>query len=109
MKKYFYDCDGGSLLIGNADFACHYMNNFGDGCHTLTVFELEDDPVDYSKSYEFVGSICGEFNVYDYDCLTAEERTDNKRVLCSLRGRYGIYAERHGGDMMLVYWDDCGC
>lgn len=110
MKRYIYDCDGGSLLIGNACFACHYQNNYGDGSHTVTVFENEDKGVNFSyKSYDFVGVALGEFNVYDYDCLNAEQRADKTHILCSLRGRYGIYARKESGDMALEYWDDRGC
>lgn len=109
MKRYLYECDGGSLLIGNADFACCYPNNYGDGCHTVTILERPNEIHIDRNDYDFVGSICGLFNVYDYDCLSAEDRTLGRGVLCEVAGRYGIYAKKRNGDMLIEYWDDRGC
>lgn len=112
MKVYEYSCDGGSLMIGSVDFACHYGNNFGDGSHLVYLFEngeMKKRYRDVNKVWEFVGSVLGKANVYDYDCYDKDERANKDNVLCELNGRYGVYAKRNNGDMAIEYWDDYQC
>ena len=106
MKKYRYSCDGGSLMIGNADFACHYPNEYGDGTHTVIVSEVNEvkTPQDL---YKFVGCVIGKAKVYNYDCYDEKEREDPENVLCELNGRYGVYAKKGDcGDMLIEHWRD---
>lgn len=107
MKTYRYECDGGSLLIGNENFACCYMNNFGDGVHRVHVLDRNEKMP--SGKWDFVGCVLGKANIYDYDGLESYERAGKSRVLCELSGRYGVYAKKDSGDMLVEYWDDWNC
>lgn len=96
MKEYEYICDGGSLKIGVDSFSCCYMNNYGDGDHTLFVF---DDDQEFEKVYarfKFVGCVSGRGNVYYYDC--------DDDVLFEFSGTYAVYAELNSGNMAMVCW-----
>lgn len=92
MKKYNYLADGGAIQLGNEDFVCHYMNNYGDGYFEIFVIEKNEKS---TKDYEFVGSVEGTFNVYGYDC-------DKSEILTTLTGRYGVYAKN--GTIILKEW-----
>ena len=94
MKKYYYACDGGSIMLGTETFKAHYPNGFGDGEFKITIYDTKSK---IPNEYKFVDCVEGKFNVYDYDCSGAE-------VLCELRGRYGIYNCR--GDIILQKWND---
>lgn len=112
MKVYRYSCDGGSIMIGNEDFACHYMNNYGDGKHRVYVFEKGEMAKRYrnvNAVWEFAGSVLGKANLYDYDCYDKNERANKDNVLCELNGRYGVYSTKYSGDMAIEYWDDYKC
>jgi len=112
MKKFRYSCDGGSLLLGNENFTCCYMNDYGDGTHNVYIKTREEKwpklPYDISfyDMYHFEGSVKGNFNVYNYDCLSKTELTNKENIICALHGRYGIYSVKHTGDMVLECWED---
>ena len=107
MKKYKYTCDGGSLLLGNENFQCAYMNDYGDGTHKVFVKDKGDKfPKVYTNdTYHFEGCVRGKFNVYAYDCLHGQDLLEKENILITLSGRYGVYSIRDSGDMMLEYWD----
>lgn len=112
MKKYNYSCDGGSLLLGNENFQCAYMNNYGDGTHKVFIKNKEDkwSKLPYGNyvndAYHFEGSVQGKFNVYAYDCLHGQDLLEKENILITLSGRYGIYSVKHSGDMVIEFWGD---
>jgi len=107
MKKYKYSCDGGSILIGNEQFACCFMNDYGDGVHTVYVYDKgEGTKLHDSNKYDFLGCVVGNFNLYDYDCYDKNARSKSYNILCNLNGRYGVFAEKEKGTMHISYWDD---
>ena len=103
-EKYYYDCDGGSLAIGNKDVVTQFINNFGDGRHEVRIVPDWSDKA--TRNANFLGSVEGkEIKVYRYDCLSKEQRADEKNVLVTLSGRYGVYAVLNSGDMILEKWN----
>lgn len=112
MEKYYYDCDGGGLLLGNKDFRCVYMNNYGDGCHTVYIKkkkETQFPKLNHNKSfydvYHFEGSVKGTFNVYNYDCISDKEIENKENIIITLTGKWGVYSFKHSGDMLLECWE----
>lgn len=88
MKRY--DCDGGTIMIGNSSFRMCIPNGFGDGCHKVEVYENKKKiPKDYKWKCAIHGN---DINVYDYDCLNENQLTD-KHVLYKLNGWYSVYAD----------------
>lgn len=108
MKKYNYSCDGGSLLLGNENFQCAYMNNYGNGTHKVFIKDKEDKlfKLYANDVYHFEGCIQGKFNVYAYDCLHGQDLLEKENILITLSGIYGVYSFKRSGDMMLEYWED---
>lgn len=106
MEQKMYSCDGGSLLIGNGKFNSQFPNNYGDGCHTVFVLDdIEDIRSSFGDRYDFLGAVAGtDIKVFEYDCLTAEECEKQENVLFTLTGRYGVYALKNSGDMILEKW-----
>lgn len=106
MLKYNYECDGGSILIGNDDFAASFPNDYGDGWHSITIAQRGDTISDFDPAeWNIVGSVQGRIHVFCYDCLNAAERSCNANQLCVLVGRYGVFARKNSGDMLLEFWD----
>lgn len=106
MKEYKYGCDGGCILIGTKSCRVNIPNNYGDGKHTVSVYseEKESKKIEYRDKWKWVGTVEGSrINVYNYDCLTDDELSDKKNILCTLKGRYAIYVCY--GDIALVKWD----
>ena len=95
MKQYTYICDGGSLKLGNDNFTANYPNNYGDGCFLVTICEENENPC---NELDFRGSVRGEINIYEYDC--------GNDILTTVNGRYGVYAVRNSGDMILEKWKE---
>ncbi len=102
MEKYTYGCDGGSLLIGNPDFACCFLNNIGDGDYTVIVCDRsEKDCIE--GEYSFLGTVEGKAYLYDYDGYGEYSRGNPDCILCELNGLYYVYAKRgDSGDMLIV-------
>ena len=103
VEKYIYSCDGGSLLVGNAGFAAHFPNEIGDGNWEVVVLSKDEQSPDY-EHYTYRGSVEGmDINVYGYDCLHhLHDFTNANNILCTLRGKYHVYAKRGDtGDMLL--------
>lgn len=112
MRKYKYSCDGGTLLLGNENFQCAYVNNYGDGTHRVYIKDHKEEwpklpnGVSFHDLYHFEGDVKGKFNVYAYDCLNNEELTAKENILTTLTGRYFVYSVKHSGDMILACWGD---
>lgn len=103
--KADYGCDGGSLLIGTSNARAAFSNCYGDGTHTVTI---KNDRSDWRtpENWIFRGMVQGNtIKVFNYDCLNDEECDNEENVLFTLSGRYGVYAVKHSGDMILVKWD----
>ncbi len=107
MEQKMYECDGGSLSIGDGKFNTHFPNNYGDGCHTVFVLDgIEDIRSLFGDRYDFLGEVSGQdIKVFAYDCLTAEECEKQENILFTLTGRYGVYALKSSGDMVLERWE----
>lgn len=100
--KKTYACDGGSIYIGTIGARVQIPNNYGDGEHTIYVHNASEPVPDNT---EFRGTIEGDYiRVYDYDGYTTEELIDPDTVLLELKGRFGIYAVKNSGDMILQRW-----
>ena len=99
LRTYYYEADGGLIMLGNESFRACFPNCYGDGCFKVTVTDSE---VDHSK-YKFIGSVEGSgISVYSYDCL--DDRFDaEENILCKLNGRYGVFAKH--GDIILQRWN----
>lgn len=94
MKTYLYDCDGGTLLVGNEQFTAAFPNGYGDGCFKVSVVSLGEE-VEKPAGYTYEGSVSGEkFHIYADDCSSAPEN-----ILCTLSGTYGVYYKN--GNMVL--------
>lgn len=106
-KIYHYECDGGALLIGNRGVQCSYPNNWGDGEWEVEVRNKKEEFKynDHDK-YTFSGSVRGDaIKVYSYDCPDTNDLKDPNFVLCTLKGRYAVFAEKGSGNMMLQQWN----
>ena len=106
MRTFYYGCDGGCISIGTKSCTVHIPNDYGDGKHTVSVYSKRDDAkkIEYRDIWRWKGTVQGSrINVYNYDCLTNDELSDKKNILCTLRGRYAVYV--CSGDIALVKWD----
>lgn len=102
MKKYRYSCDGGTIMIGNSSSRVCITNNFGDGLHSVFMYDKNDD-FD-STGWEFKGTVEGDnINVYDYDCLHGDELNNPEHILCTLTGRYAVSVSK--GSVVLEKWN----
>lgn len=102
--KAKYSCDGGALLIGTSKARSAFLNCYGDGEHTVSV----EDKINWKTpdNWLFRGAVEGsEIKVFSYDSLSDWECDDEDNVLFTLSGRYGVYAIKNSGDMVLVKWD----
>lgn len=100
-----YSCDGGSLAVGTSSARYNIINNYGDGCHDVVIAERNEN---FGKDewYEFRGAIEGtDIKVFRYDCLSNEECEDEKNVLFNLSGRFGVFAEKGSGTIVLQRWE----
>lgn len=104
-KEFQYGCDGGCVVIGNADFQMHVTNDYGDGTHFIRVYDgFNSAPNKMNgRAVKFIGTACGTFNVYNYDCLDEEDLTDFDNILCTLCGKYAVYTCY--GNIFLEKWE----
>ena len=96
-----YDCDGGSIMIGNESCRVCIPNGYGDGCFSVKVINKEFS--EETKEFTFRGTVQGtDLNIYNYDCLHNKEELE-ENILKKLKpGRYGIYAKN--GKIILEKW-----
>lgn len=84
--------DIGSCLIGNKDWTFAVPNIGGDGTTKIVIFNEDNEEfVKYCEKHKlkFISSVQGTFNIYSYDC--AFPACDDKNVISTLSGRYGVY------------------
>lgn len=110
MIKKTYSCDSifGSILIGTVGARVQIPNCYGDGEHNIYVYQ-SNEPV--PDNTEFRGAIEGEdIKVFNYDGYSTRELNDliedgtTDVILFELKGRFGIYAVKNSGDMILQRW-----
>lgn len=105
MKKFRVDVDMGGISLGTESFCAHYSNGSGDGISYVYISSEQPDPV----QYEFIDVVKGNFHLFNYDCLSKEQRVECIRNgnTFKLSGRYGVYRKRDcSGDMYLQRWCD---
>lgn len=103
MKRKIYHCDGGCILIGNSSSRFHIPNDFGDGGHSVIVYDSrgEYQAEIGGRHPRWVGVVEGtDLIVYKYDCLSPKELFNSKNILLMLSGSYSVYVE--GGTVHLV-------
>lgn len=71
--------DIGSLTVGNRNFRYNIPNLYGDGTNTIYIF---DNKINL-ECLNFLTTISGKFNIYEYDC--------GNDVAKKLNGVYAIY------------------
>ena len=103
MKQLSCMSDIGSCLIGNKDWTFAVKNIGGDGETIISIFEEYNEEFrEYAKEHNlrFYSSVCGTFNIYNYDCAFPECK--DEYVIETLNGRYGVY---HGEwEVAFVKW-----
>ena len=103
MRSVNYECDGGSIAIGTVDARVQIPNCYGDGVHTLYIYDCGEKVPDDTV---FRGAVEGQnIKVFKYDCYTDEECMKGKNIIAELSGRYGIFALPNSGDMILQKWE----
>jgi len=95
IKKGGYECDAGSLKIGNKDFQVLVSNGIGDGGYEWYVVDSDED---LPKDAHLEQCIQGKhIKIFCYDC-------DDYTYGYELNGSYFVYS--HHGYMYLRYWSD---
>lgn len=92
LRKFKITCDRGCLAIGNAEFVSYYPTSTGDGSYYVYL----QASVHRDYNLELVAAITGKCHVFDYDCLTKDERAHNieQNLTLPLDGYYGIYRSK---------------
>ena len=96
MKKFWCDCDIGSVLIGDENWTFAVPSIGGDGKTEIRVFNSEKE---FAKSawrekMNFISSVQGRFGIYDYDCAYQDLHAGKLTIddaMTILEGRYGVY------------------
>ena len=86
-KHFTTESDIGSLAVGTSDFKYNIGNLYGDG--TNYVYILENN--EHLSCLDFLTTIEGDFNIYDYDC--------GNNIAITLHGKYAIYR----GEQVFVF------
>lgn len=96
MKRY--ECDAGTIMIGNDKFRVNVSNGYGDGCFAVDV--IDDYNLTPPRYFKWKCAVEGEnFHIYDYDCLE-EDELNEKHILFTLSGSYAVYAGE--GNILLL-------
>lgn len=100
-KKFKYECDGGTIMIGNATSRACFPNGYGDGRFTVEVSTEKT----YPSNMHWLGTVEGDnLHIYDYDCLHGEDVMDNEHILFTLpTGRWAVYVK--DGYVRLEQWN----
>lgn len=104
IKKFKYECDGGSIMLGNETSCVCIPNGYGDGEFTVEVRDYESRDYKYTRDMEWHGAVSGDnIHIYNYDCLRGDDLTDSNNILYTLpEGRYGVYTS--DGYVVLEQW-----
>jgi hypothetical protein len=104
-KKFTYECDGGTIMLGNETSRVCIPNGYGDGAFTVEITTEKTYGKLHGYKMNWLGTVQGNnIHVYNYDCLIADELTDNNCILYTLpKGRWAVYAL--DGDILLELWD----
>ena len=91
MKVLYCSSDIGSCLIGNKDWTFAVPNIGGDGTTKILIFDKNEEKefLEYKKKLNFISSVQGTFNIYNYDC--AYHNCYDEDIIDTLSGRYGVY------------------
>ena len=104
MIRLYCESDIGSCLIGNKDWTFAVPNIGGDGTTTITIFDTDNKEFwEYKKkrNLNFISSVQGTFNIYNYDC--AYHDCNDEDVIVTLSGRYGVYQGEW--EVVFVKWE----
>lgn len=106
MKKFTISCDRGSLAIGNEDFVIFIPTNTGDGIFNV---HLSRSHLPNMKEYDFVSCITGKCHIFNYDCLSNEDRARHikEKLTVSLDGYYGVFRRKKDNyidDFYIIKW-----
>lgn len=104
-KKFTYECDGGTIMLGNETSRVSLPNDFGDGAFTVSVTTEKTYGKYHNQKMEWLGVMEGNnIHIYKYDCLIESELTDDRAILYTLpKGRWAVYALN--GNILLELWD----
>ena len=104
-KKFRYECDGGTIMLGNESNAVCFPNGYGDGEFTVEVTTEKTYGRCGNVNLEWLGTVQGNnIHIYDYDCLYGKNLTDEKHILFTLpKGRWAVYALN--GYILIEQWD----
>jgi hypothetical protein len=105
-KKFTYECDGGTIMLGNETSRACFPNGYGDGEFTVTVTTTKTYGKYRNHEFEWLGTVAGNnIHIYNYDCWASEDSlTDENNILYTLpEGRWAVYAL--DGNILLELWD----
>lgn len=104
IKKFKYECDGGTIMLGNETSRVCIPNGFGDGRFTVEVRDSESRDYKYTNNMRWYGTVSGDnIHIYNYDCLHRDELTDDDNILYTLpEGKYAVYTSN--GYVVLEQW-----
>lgn len=105
IKRFKYECDGGTIMLGNETSRVCIPNGYGDGTFIVEITDCESRDYRYSSNMKWHGTVKGNnIHIYNYDCLGGDELTDDNNILYTLpEGRYGVYS--NNGNILLEQWD----
>lgn len=102
-KRFKYECDGGTIMLGNEGCRVCIPNNYGDGEFTVEISDDRDAKL--VDRMDWKGTVEGDnIHIYSYDCLHGDDEEDKDYILYTLpAGRYAIYVSR--GYVVLERWN----
>lgn len=108
MREFKYCCDGGTIMMGTSKCRFSIPNDYGDGTFNVYILPKDEslggfvsDITKFYDDWDWRGCVEGEdIKIYSYDCVHSEKEAD-EYVLTTLSGRYHVYAEKLGGDILL--------
>jgi hypothetical protein len=102
-KEFTYECDGGTIMLGNETSRISLPNDFGDGEFAVTITTKKT--YGNRHKWKWRGVVEGNnIHIYKYDCLIESELTDDRAILYTLpEGRWAVYTL--DGNILLELWD----
>ena len=100
MQTFRYSCDCGALAIGSETCKVHVHNGLGDGTFQVSIVDRAEFAKDRESGMFEFRTVCegDAVTIYDYDCSGAQP-------LVTLSGRFGIWALRGTGNMVIERWE----